>query len=474
MEVINVPYKQFHEQFMTNLNGTSFTETFAVVTPSSFSLLLIGLLAVRNGKSAHCVKLRDYWMEFVTIVIPIVLSFTVCADNIVQMTVALFSVCFIFVVYTILDVGLDTNAKNFLHLPMYCGRRSFVTVFRGLISLLTAVCILAVDFTAFPRRFAKTETFGYSLMDTGVGLFCISNSIVPSGTLQRKKDSFYSLFKKTVISCVPLVILGGIRFFTVRHIDYQMHVSEYGVHWNFFLTLAASKLLCSIIVHYCDGQYLHLVSFVIIAIHEILMRSGVQDWVFSDIPRNNFLNANREGILSLMGYVALFIAGVSIQNLIFSVSPEVISSIFLDVKLIFLSVFFWGITYYFSNYLNTSRRIANFGYFIWIITFTLSVLAILITIDLLILTFQFYSKSKEDNKLSQIYVRQVPVIFESVNYNGLAFFLLANICTGLINISIQTLTVSTTYSVFVIILYMFFICIIMYFLFTNNIRLKIW
>ena len=56
-------------------------------------------------------------------------------------------------------------------------RWTFVTHYRGAMLLGTTVlhsrltsqiAILAVDFPLFPRRLAKTETFGISLMDVGM------------------------------------------------------------------------------------------------------------------------------------------------------------------------------------------------------------------------------------------------------------------------------------------------------------------
>lgn len=60
----------------------------------------------------------------------------------------------------------------------------FVSTFRGATTLLTALGILAVDFAAFPRRYAKAEGHGTGLMDLGVGGVVFAGGLVSKAALE--------------------------------------------------------------------------------------------------------------------------------------------------------------------------------------------------------------------------------------------------------------------------------------------------
>ena len=73
-----------------------------------------------------------------------------------------------------------TNAQvpNLKPTHFFQSKIPFITNYRSSMLVVTAVCILGVDFPVFPRRFAKTETFGFGLMDIGVGSFIFASGLV--------------------------------------------------------------------------------------------------------------------------------------------------------------------------------------------------------------------------------------------------------------------------------------------------------
>ena len=47
---------------------------------------------------------------------------------------------------------------------------------------------------------------------------------------------------KSLMSSIPIVVLGALRLASVKLSGYHEHVSEYGLHWNFFFTMASVKV----------------------------------------------------------------------------------------------------------------------------------------------------------------------------------------------------------------------------------------
>merc|ERR1719167_2189705 len=84
-------------------------------------------------------------------------------------------------------------------------------------------------------------------MDLGVGSFVFSNGLV-----SPEARSIPCSLKKNIFSCVPLIVLGLFRLVSVSLIGYHENVAEYGVHWNFFFSLAAVRILSSLILHFVE------------------------------------------------------------------------------------------------------------------------------------------------------------------------------------------------------------------------------
>ena len=64
--------------------------------------------------------------------------------------------------------------------------------------------------------------------------------------------SYIKMLALTVRYVLPLFLLGMLRLLTVKSTGYQEHVSEYGVHWNFFFTVAFVRVSNSWLYSICE------------------------------------------------------------------------------------------------------------------------------------------------------------------------------------------------------------------------------
>lgn len=379
-------------------------------------------------------------------------------------------------------------------------KKPYLTAYRGGMLVMTVLAILAVDFNVFPRRFAKVETWGTSMMDLGVGSFVFSNGVVASRALIKEElnpNTRMGIFKRIFLgfrSGAVLLVLGLLRLFFVKNLEYQEHVTEYGVHWNFFLTLALLPPVLAFIDPITKYIPRSIIAASISVFYEwLLMRNDKALMTFLILgERVDFFSSNREGILSFFGYCSIFLWG---QNTGFYIlgnvptknnfyKPSVDTSLnkkqikiegkkikqasFVDrftsvtplrglLSWTFIFLIITNIIFMLHPF-DVSRRFANISYTAWVVTYNLGFLSMYCLID------NMFGNSEENYR--------IPLTLEAINSNGLLMFLLSNIATGLINMSISTIDTSDSASIAVLMSYSVFLAAISVFLYQRQIFLK--
>ena len=107
------------------------------------------------------IKHDSFFPQFAIYVLPLLASMTVVSDYATLVTVGIASIAMMIYMFCKVDTEKKKdegqNNKQFL---------SYLTIYRAGAIISTCIAILAVDFQFFPRRFAKVETFGTSLVIT--------------------------------------------------------------------------------------------------------------------------------------------------------------------------------------------------------------------------------------------------------------------------------------------------------------------
>lgn len=104
----------------------------------------------------------------------------------------------------------------------------------------------------------------------------------------------------------PLAALGVSRLVVIKGLGYQEHVSEYGVHWNFFATLFFMRLVVVPVNRICPVRLRSCLALAAIGVYQwFLVKGGLSDFIVH-APRDTLFAMNREGVLGLVGFVAIY------------------------------------------------------------------------------------------------------------------------------------------------------------------------
>eukprot|EP01029_Cantina_marsupialis_P030518 TRINITY_DN8294_c0_g1_i1.p1 TRINITY_DN8294_c0_g1~~TRINITY_DN8294_c0_g1_i1.p1 ORF type:complete len:441 (-),score=58.33 TRINITY_DN8294_c0_g1_i1:55-1377(-) len=343
---------------------------------------------------------------------------------------------------------------------------------RASVIMSTCIAILAVDFNVFPNGFAKTEWFGFSLMDVGVGVFVTVNAGGQSLYLD-KSNGHWSQHVKHILSAAPLVVLGVLRLIFTKMLDYKVSVGEYGVHWNFFFTLFGIVLFGKIFTALCwklkkimrVGIHIaHIfVGLLILFVHQWLLEHyNVFQFALNN-PRETFFEQNFEGIISLPGYSALMLIMLGSCYTLAkafggNTDYEIIVASRRAMRLSLFQVIIWiTLAVVSCYYYPPSRRLVNCSYVICIVAYSFIQMSSVILIQSIV----------RPTIMAQQFI-------SDISADMLGVFLIANLLTGAVNMTIDTHAQSNPVAMAILFCYLFVLFGVLRIYRSKNIRLKFW
>lgn len=204
-----------------------------------------------------------------------------------------------------------------------------------------------------------------------------------------------------------------------------------------------------------------------------------------DQARDTFVNANREGLFSLPGFVAMYIIWIYMRKWFVSKTQLSYADIVRRLWQLFaFCALWWSLAMISLQLFGISRVTCNLSYALWMTAMCTSILLITMFIFDFIISSVLPMDTKlgvyeslEQGSASSIHSTiekgcgQVNLICESLNMNGLCFFLLANVLTGAVNFFLYPENRSDASSVFILLLYMFLATFVIFQLYKKHIRI---
>eukprot|EP00347_Sterkiella_histriomuscorum_P004320 403360893 len=280
-----------------------------------------------------------------------------------------------------------------------------------------------------------------SLMDVGVGAVMFATGLSARKvreSLGLKKMSFLRDLYLTIKGNLIVTVAGSIRFFLLKDLNYQEHLTEWGAHWNFFATISVVNFA---LVFIRDIKHSLLISLVLMTGYEFALTSfGLKNYILYG-PRNDIISANREGIFSTFGYLSLSLLGMTFGRQIFTslavtnnIKPNDQDDKKLELeeqrqkelglikRFSIFSVLIWlCMTLSEDVFEPASRRLCNMTYVLWQVLLLQSLTLYCFVVDRILI-------HHEGN-----------VLIDVINYNQLLFFCAANLLTGLVNLKVKTI-----------------------------------
>jgi phosphatidylinositol glycan class W len=110
--------------------------------------------------------------------------------------------------------------------------------------------------------------------------------------------------------------LGFMRLVLVTLTNYRFSYSEYGLHWNFFFTIFFVKLFAcpfDLVTRRSSSRSFLLSLGIGLAYQYLLSARHYSEYILDrELKRVTFIDQNKEGIFSTIGYLSIYFAGEAV------------------------------------------------------------------------------------------------------------------------------------------------------------------
>jgi phosphatidylinositol glycan class W len=211
----------------------------------------------------------------------------------------------------------------------------------------------------------------------------------------------------------------------------------------------------------------------ILLVYQVVLSSGLNVYLLSPVRGPGLISLNKEGIFSTFGYWGLYMVSVHLGYILNSKQTSVVVStspaannkqeakvVALRVGVVvgtwILDAFLWGLAtwsdYYFER---ISRRTCNLAYVLFVLAQNFEVIGIFMLAEVL------------------VPLRELALL-NAFNRNLLPTFLVANVLTGVVNMSMYTIFLAPVKAFATVLLYAFSLVGIMGLADAKKLRLKFW
>jgi hypothetical protein len=432
--MVEAYHHDVHSSFIKNSAGDSALNVMALLAHIPLLMMLASSVI---ASSSITKKASVMLLEFGLVMMPLLLLMTYFADVAVQSLLVLSLSVALLVVMGSRSDHRDADNTHISQEHTHC----FLDWFKGAVSLMTCLAILAVDFQVFPRRSAKSDTFGLSLMDMG-GSFCVISSALTSKWSRESQLSDGSMENRRkrrtrfALKNWFCLLLGVTRFISVKILDYPEIVDEYGVHWNFFITLAGVWALSDMIHMVTNSAaVLSIIACCILLCYQwLLSTTDLSDFIFFAERDTSLFAANREGVISLLAcYLPLYLLSQILARKVLLHSGATTCWSEKVGRVAIVACALWIIWFCSDAFIQqSSRRLANSSFFWFSLAAATTILALFMLCNAL------FSDGRREGR-GRGKGRGVGLVgLQLAGKHSLEVFLFANVCTGVVNMSIDS------------------------------------